>query len=354
MYCYRYLSKFSNLLRRFYFSSALDSQADLPFVPGPRECEIINYTPEPKNSLLLMVSLIRCFLSALYPFKAYCSANDESLIFYREGLYRNIISHFFYFSKEQFFLIFFLPFFNWIFGYRSGTGKTTCLVYRMWSRFLAYQEAERRPNMLFMTKSEMLKAEVEKSFQNMGLVLAHKSEKFNSYRSREHEQSNPMFVTSSEWLDVLDAFLPGERFFTKKEAKYRAAFRLGGDLRRTVESLLEQDCELDQDEVNIEEMTYPEFRKSWPKINNSTPKSKIDPALVWLDHFKNLHQNIFKTTKGDPGPPRLSKMKCYQINCLTIIATIKIFLQESLRDNQYDCVMCIIWIHVKYGLPVTD
>jgi hypothetical protein len=153
----------------------------------------------------------------------------------------------------------------------------------MWSRFLAYQEAERRPNMLFMTKSEMLKDEVEKSFQNMGLVLAHKTEKFNSYPSREHEQRNPMFVTSSEWLDMLDVYLPGERFFTKKEAKYRAAFRLGGDLRRTVESLLEQDCELDQDELNREEMTYPEFRKFWPKMNNSKPKSKIDPALVWME-----------------------------------------------------------------------
>jgi hypothetical protein len=47
--------------------------------------------------------------------------------------------------------------------------------------------------------------------------------------------------------------------------------------------LLKQDCELDQDEVNREEMKYPEFRKSWPKINNSTSKGKIDPALVWLE-----------------------------------------------------------------------
>jgi hypothetical protein len=65
---YRYLcfSNVSDLLCHFYFSSALDSQADLPFVPGPRECEIINYTPEPKNSLLLMVSLIRSFLAAFF------------------------------------------------------------------------------------------------------------------------------------------------------------------------------------------------------------------------------------------------------------------------------------------------
>ena len=30
-------------------------------------------------------------------------------------------------------------------------------------------------------------------------------------------------------------------------------------------------------------MIYPEFQKSWTKINNSTLKRKIDPALVWLD-----------------------------------------------------------------------
>lgn len=153
----------------------------------------------------------------------------------------------------------------------------------MWSRFLAYHEADRRPNMLFMTKSEMLKAEVEKSFHNMGLVLARKSEKFNAYQNRGNDHSNPIFVTSSEWLDVLDAYLPGKRFFTKKEAKHRAAFRHGGDLRRIVEALLEQGSELDQDELFREEMTYIEFRKLWPKINNSKQKSKIDPVLVWME-----------------------------------------------------------------------
>ena len=76
---------------------------------------------------------------------------------------------------------------------------------------------------------------------------------------------------------------PGTLQPIQKEDKYRATFRLRGDLRRTVQSLLEQDCELDQDKVNGEEMIYPEFQKSWTKINNSTPKRKIDPALVWLD-----------------------------------------------------------------------
>jgi hypothetical protein len=52
--------------------------------------------------------------------------------------------------------------------------------------------------------------------------------------------------------------------------------------------LLEQDCELDQDKVNGEEMKYPEFQKSWTKINNSTPKRKIDPALVYVESVHRI------------------------------------------------------------------
>jgi len=58
--------------------------------------------------------------------------------------------------------------------------------------------------------------------------------------------------------------------------------------------LLEQDCELDQDKVNREEMTYPEFQKSWTKINNSTPKRKIDPALVWLEIKSYIYRVLWR------------------------------------------------------------
>lgn len=161
----------------------------------------------------------------------------------------------------------------------------------MWSRLLAYQEAKERPKILFMTKSEMLKSEVEKSFRNMGLLWVRRSKKLhclNCKKPGEEIEStsggDPLFTTSSEWLDALDSYLPGERFFTRKEAKYRAAFRQGGDfVRRTVEALLQQDSEFDPEEMHREEMTFPAFRKLWPKINNSKMKSKMDPALVWME-----------------------------------------------------------------------
>jgi len=47
-------------------------------------------------------------------------------------------------------------------------------------------------------------------------------------------------------------------------------------------------------------------------------------TVVIVDHFKNLHQNIFKTTKGDPSPPKTPEdevlpnqpphEKCYEQN----------------------------------------
>jgi len=47
-------------------------------------------------------------------------------------------------------------------------------------------------------------------------------------------------------------------------------------------------------------------------------------TIVIEDHFKNLHQNILKATKGNPGPPKtledevlpnqLPHEKCYEQN----------------------------------------
>ena len=175
--------------------------------------------------------------------------------------------------------------------YRSGTGKTTCLVFRMWSRFMAYHKSGVRPKMLFLTKSEMLKSEVERSFQNMGLAWFRRSKELESFHDKERSElsiidgeGSPLFLTAGEWLDLLDNDLPGKRFFTRKEAAHRAAFRRQEhSVRRAIDALLEQNKEeIDEDEVIREEMTYSKFRQKFHKINSKV-KSKMDPALAWLE-----------------------------------------------------------------------
>ena len=83
---------------------------DLPFVPGPKEHEIIHYRSDPQRSILL--------------------------------------------------------------SGRSGTGKTTCLVFRIWAQHTAYTNGLNgsRPRQLFLTKNDMLCREVKRSFNNMGLA----------------------------------------------------------------------------------------------------------------------------------------------------------------------------------------
>lgn len=46
---------------------------------------------------------------------------------------------------------------------RSGTGKTICAVYRMWSQWLLHHKQEDRLNQLFITASATLKQQVCKS-----------------------------------------------------------------------------------------------------------------------------------------------------------------------------------------------
>jgi len=129
---------------------------DLPFVPGPKEHEIIHYRSDPQRSILL--------------------------------------------------------------SGRSGTGKTTCLVFRMWAQHTAYTNGLNgsHPRQLFLTKNDMLCREVKRSFNNMGLAWAKRHDP-NNISPAQAETERPTFFTASEWFNALDASLPGQTFFTKHE-----------------------------------------------------------------------------------------------------------------------------------------
>ena len=102
----------------------------------------------------------------------------------------------------------------------SGTGKTTCLVFRMWAMYMQYVEGKRQntkqPRQLFVTKNPVLRGEVEKSFWNMGLAFRkrtnahndkHKHSLKHNYEPEEQQELEegqfPLFLTASEWLNIL-------------------------------------------------------------------------------------------------------------------------------------------------------
>lgn len=230
---------------------------DLPFTPGPLEHKIIHHHPSPKSSILLMG--------------------------------------------------------------RSGTGKTTCLVFRMWAEYMAVKDKQLRQ--LFLTKNDVLRTEVKRSFSSMGLAWRKRvSQDINGNEVQHFAPTGantgdisgpqfPLFLTSAEWLDILDNELPGQCFFTKEEMKQRLGSRGEDDaVQRGMEEFFGSGKNPQNDRVQLarREMTFGRFCKLWPKINSSL-KTTMDPALVWLEiksHIKgcvaalNLgEQNLYSTNR---------------------------------------------------------
>jgi hypothetical protein len=200
---------------------------DLPFTPGPKEHEIIHHRPETPKSILLMG--------------------------------------------------------------RSGTGKTTCLVFRMWAQYHEYRQQGARPRQLFLTKNEVLCREVQRSFNNMGRAWRKRIET-NDPAAIEPDWSSitdaekPKFLTSSEWLEALDVELPGEHFFTQLELKKRVDARKEKDsVTKGIEDYL---TGRDVDEIvsaeGREEMDFQKFLKLWKRKLRSS-RSTLNEAIVWRE-----------------------------------------------------------------------
>lgn len=68
---------------------------------------------------------------------------------------------------------------------------------------------KKRPKQLFVTKNPVLREEVEKSFWNMGQAYRKRAnfdaqETIDDEDQDEHyRERNPLFLTSSEWLEIL-------------------------------------------------------------------------------------------------------------------------------------------------------
>jgi hypothetical protein len=102
---------------------------------------------------------------------------------------------------------------------RSGTGKTACAVYRLWSRWLLARQAGTPLAALFVTASATLRQQVAASFRCLRAATFTPAE---AAAADAAEASNaplasllavpqhrfPLFLTSSEYLRLLDASLP--------------------------------------------------------------------------------------------------------------------------------------------------
>ncbi|XP_064597505.1 TPR and ankyrin repeat-containing protein 1-like [Liolophura sinensis] len=227
---------------------------------------------------------------------------------------------------------------------RSGTGKTTCCLYRLWHSYKAYWSqalceepliprgnpaeasgcgsslkptANYRVDMknsasssglakqashhetlghlqqLFVTKNGILLSEVHKKFNELrnGCDLNSLYSRPDSLLSNKLQdipsRKYPLFVTSGKLLLMLDASLPGETFFERSENGTSAAddVCLSG-AESSSPCLLEarpSGNATSLGKISKRLVTYDVFVvELWPKIR---AKSKFQPSLVWTEIF---------------------------------------------------------------------
>ncbi|EJK77940.1 hypothetical protein THAOC_00191 [Thalassiosira oceanica] len=226
-----------------------DQNMDLPFTPGPKEHEVSLYYD------------VVAFLVRIAPTRLVADHIETmQIIHYKTDPQRSVL----------------------LMG-RSGTGKTTCLVFRMWAQYASYADVSQgpRPRQLFVTKNEVLCREVERSFRNMGLAWLKRGASTIDVR----EEDKPKFITSAEWLDRLDVELPGDRFFTGVELKQRLDKRKHNDaVTKGIEALLSEENvgDVSDSTSHREEMTFLVFRRLWRKIRSGSG-SQIDGTMVWRE-----------------------------------------------------------------------
>ena len=198
---------------------------------------------------------------------------------------------------------------------RSGTGKTTTCIYRMWNEFKTFWEfkyindkhseecvdpelsnpSERNLHQVFITKSPVLCSQVKKHFENLINGNCHLRRMFNKMEVSSQksirqfsDNSFPLFLTSRQFLLLLDYSLPGKPFFDRDEAGNVIVQLVNSDYNHDINpDILFEDIEEREIDVTFQEewkeVTADFFCFNiWPNMKK-TKKLFKDPLLVWME-----------------------------------------------------------------------
>ncbi|XP_059151541.1 TPR and ankyrin repeat-containing protein 1-like [Physella acuta] len=224
---------------------------------------------------------------------------------------------------------------------RSGTGKTTCCLYRLWARYLndRMQSQQLKPKVLpeeyymesflpsggsdqnefmdekededvddyeylhqvFITKSYVLCAEVKNKFQKLckSSKVAEKDDEIphNLQFQNLEDRDYPLFFTSKQLLLILDASVDGQPFFPRDEklTPMPGWELLEGNLntmlaknvldatRKTNKESTPNNRRAKKIKKSLKECTYDVFSTEiWPKFDKKKTK-KFHPSLVWTE-----------------------------------------------------------------------
>lgn len=158
---------------------------------------------------------------------------------------------------------------------RSGTGKTTCCLYRMIQEFLSYKKGGCPLRQLFVTKNQILCNKFQTQFER--LIEYHASD--SDCNLVEEHDSSPLFMTLEDLLMFIDHNL--EDAFASE-----------------IEDTLQNNANLDNDSDS--ETTQPQsyicltdsatkifandfVNNIWKDISKHGQRHNFDPEVVWME-----------------------------------------------------------------------
>ena len=210
---------------------------------------------------------------------------------------------------------------------RSGTGKTTVCLCRLWKKFTAYWDCIEKADypsipklehkkasteqrvgasaqdfdsltelehihQIFVTKSGKLCNQMKKQFR--GFIADYEPaekqrEQFDQIDSlpepktfsEVNEMCYPLFLTARQFFSMLDKSLDDGKEFFQEETLYSTEQPKYSELRSLKAEFNMQDCTVKADK---EEVTASLFQTQiWPKISKKSSVAKVDPLLIWME-----------------------------------------------------------------------
>ena len=197
---------------------------------------------------------------------------------------------------------------------RSGTGKTTCAVYRLWARWLLARQAGVPLTAVFITASATLRSQVAASFRRLraatfsvadAAAVAEAEAVPLTHLLAVPDWRWPLFLTSAEYLKLVDASLPAP-FLAAPSAADAGEEDDGLDLDLDgaaveIDLLSGGGAESDSDDDNLtdasapaapvvqrrdarKEVTYTFFVNTlWKRITTKEQRAALRPALVYQE-----------------------------------------------------------------------
>ncbi len=240
---------------------------------------------------------------------------------------------------------------------RSGTGKTTTCIYRIWNEFCMFwntidinpdsameddheadRESQKYLHQVFLTKSPVLCYQVKKEFDKL-VISYEKLEKYQFDRKPLKQDSTisdkmfPLFMTARKFLFHLDLSLDGDSFFPHNQQTGELEVELNCDYDEDIDldTLLEESEDSTADDQTVShkpqavEVNADYFcDKIWPKIQMD---STLDPLLVWTE----IHSFIKGTVGAIESEKGYISREQYKDFGKKVAPTF-----VEIRDNCYD------------------